>query len=320
MHDDRLPSLAGLLALEAVARHGTVSRAAEELGLSQPAVSRRLAALEADVGRALIDRRRRPVQLTAAGRELSESVALAVSRLREVAARLRGEPHSPLTISAGAGFSTYWLIPRLARMQRAFPSQALRIVSQSHDREADLTGDLQVRFGELNALAPTDVPLVGERAFPVASPALRARLPANPSPAQLARWPLLDLRVTRQPWFDWGTWWSAVGFRAPKSATPVQFDSYPLVVAAALAGQGLCLCWSGLLEPFLESGALVRVGEWEATSTRGYFLSHAPHLPSGHRARQAADWIVAEFGRTERAAVTPPSSGESARQPPGLMR
>ena len=289
-----MPVFAGLLAFDAVARLGTVQRAADELGLSQPATSRRLLALEADLGVPLFDRRSRPWALTREGRELEDAVRAGLTRIQEVVTRLRQPSRSALTISAGAGFSAYWLIPRLPRMQRAFPDQSLRIVSQSHDREIDSTGDLQIRFGTPTPDDSEVTLLFREHVFPVASPLLLGKRAAPRSPDDLAPYTLLDMHVPRRPWYDWAEWLRAVGGSPPASGRRVQFDSYPMVVAAALAGQGVGLCWDGLLDDFLHSGALVCVGPTVTNADRGYYIAHARGLPVDHRVRRVADWILAE--------------------------
>ena len=138
--------MTGLLAFDALVRCGSVQRAAESLHLSQPATSRRLIALETYLGVDLFDRSTRPMSLTRAGEELHGVLSASLGQIDRAVSRLRSPARQTVTISAGAGFSTYWLIPRLARMQRAFPSISLRIVSQSHERETDATGDLQVRL------------------------------------------------------------------------------------------------------------------------------------------------------------------------------
>ncbi len=296
MHTSRLPAFAGLLAFDAVARHGTVGRAAEALGLSQPATSRRILGLEADLGVPLFDRRKRPIELTRDGQDLYEALRSGLSRIEQTVARLRREPERALTISAGAGFSTYWLIPRLARMQALFPTQALQIVSQSHDREADSSGDLQIRFGDGDWPDCAATPLFPERVFPVASPLLLKGARAQRTQAILESHPLLDMRVRQQPWFDWPQWLAATATPMTKRAQILYFDSYPLVVSATLAGQGICLCWDGLLDEFLKSGALLRIGTTDARSARGYYITHRLHLPSEHPARRMATWLIEDAG------------------------
>ena len=306
--------MTGLLALDAFVHHGSVQRAAYALGLSQPAMSRRLLALEQAVGSALFDRRTRPMTLTGAGRELHDTLRASLGQIEQVVARLRPSPRSTFTISAGAGFSAYWLIPRLVRMQRAFPTWTLRIVSQSHEQETDDTGDLQVRFGTPPWPGCTSSALFLERVFPVASPLLLTGRPVPTTLTQLRRLPLLDMQVVRQPWFDWPAWWSAVSDTRLKRSERICFDSYPLVVEAALAGQGVCLCWDGLLDHFLSRGALVRLTAFEASSLRGYHITYGPSADPLASAARVRDWLLAEASvRPDDRAIAPLRGRRNAR-------
>lgn len=294
----RLPSFSNLIAFDAAARHGTLTRAAEELNVSQPALSRRIAVLEADLGRPLFDRSTKPLSLTKHGTELFEVLRPGLSRLESVIARLRGSRESDtVTISAGAGFASYWLIPRLPAMQAAFPKLRLRIISQSHEHEDDPSGDLQIRFGAGGWEGTASTQMLGEQVFPVCSPLHLGRRRVPWSLEQLKGAQLLDMKVRKQPWYDWNSWFVAIGAPARSRLRVVYFDSYPLVVSAALAGQGVCLCWGGLLDSFLAAGALVRLAPLVATSSRGYFVTHDADLPRDAPARALARWLLERSAR-----------------------
>jgi LysR family glycine cleavage system transcriptional activator len=263
----RLPSFSNLIAFDAIARHGTLTRAAKELNVSQPAISRRLAALEADLGHALFDRRTKPLALTGSGKELFDVLRFGLSRLETVIRRLRSSSDfESVTISAGSGLAAYWLMPRLAKMQSAFPTLRLKIVSQSHQHEDDGTGDLQIRFGQGSWAGTEATKMLGEEVFAVCSPLYLGRRKIPFSLDQLK-----------------------VAHRAPRI---LYFDSYPLVVGAALAGQGICLSWTGLLDGFLASGALVRLSPLSMPSPRGYFVTHEAGLPPNAHARAIARWLL----------------------------
>lgn len=294
----RLPSFSNLIAFDATARHGTLTRAAEELNVSQPAISRRLAALESDLGRPLFDRSTKPLSLTKSGQELFDVLRSGLSRLESVIGRLRGsETADTVTISAGSGIAAYWLIPRLPEMQAAFPGVRLKIVSQSHNNEDDLSGDLQIRFGQGPWVATAVGKMFDEEVFAVCSPLYLRRRSTPLSLDQLKSASLLDMKVTNQPWYDWGSWFDAVGAPARKPLDVLYFDSYPLVISAALAGQGICLGWAGLLDDFLASGALVRLTPRSASSARGYFVTHDVDLAVDAPARSIARWLLESAAR-----------------------
>jgi LysR family glycine cleavage system transcriptional activator len=289
----RLPSFSNLIAFDAIARHGTLTRAAEELNVSQPAISRRLAALEADLGHLLFDRRTKPLALTKSGAELFDVLRSGLSRLETVICRLRSSNDSEsVTISAGSGLAAYWLIPRLPEMQSAFPTLRLKIVSQSHQQEDDGTGDLQIRFGQGGWAGIEATKMFGEEVFPVCSPLHLGSRKMPFSLDQLKVADLLDMKVENQPWYDWNSWFEAAGTVVHRAPRILYFDSYPLVVGAALAGQGICLSWAGLLDGLLASGALVRLSPLSMPSPRGYFVTHEIGLPPNAHARAIARWLL----------------------------
>jgi LysR family glycine cleavage system transcriptional activator len=289
----RLPSFSNLIAFDAVARHGTVTRAAQELNVTQPAVSRRIAALEGDLGRPLFDRRTKPLTLTADGRELFEVLRTGLRHLEAAIARIRGAKESnAVTISAGSGLAAYWLIPRLPEMQAAFPNLVLRISSQTHNNEDDVTGDVQIRFGDGSWGGTVATKMFGEEVFPVCSPLHLERRRVPFSLDQLKKSRLLDMKVKSQPWYDWQAWFEALSSPPRSTLRVLYFDSYPLVVSAALAGQGVCLCWAGLLDAFLSSGALVRLSDRSVASARGYFITHDVNLARDVPARAIVQWLL----------------------------
>lgn len=288
----RLPAFSSLLAFDAVARHKTFSRAAIELNVTQPAVSRRIQALEMDLGCALFDRRTKPLKLTQAGDELHWVLRTGLSRLEGIVERIRDSRLAEsVTISAGGGLAAYWLTPRLAAMQAAFPQLVLRIVTQSHTATDDESGDLQLRFGDGHWPHLSVSKLFGEKVFPVCSPLYLVKQSKPLDSRQISSARLLEMKVSRQPWFDWRDWLQMAGAAPQKTYDRVLFDSYPLVVSAALAGQGICLAWEGLLDEFLKTGALVQVSTLMAESERGYFVTHATDLPADSAIRSVAEWL-----------------------------
>lgn len=288
----RLPAFSNLIAFDAVARHGTLTSAAAELNVSQPAVSRRIALLEADLGAPLFNRAVKPLALTANGEKLFDVLRSGLSRLEVVVDRIRNEPDgNSLTISAASGLAAYWLIPRLPAMQAAFPRISIRITSQSHSEDT-LAGDLQIRFGEGSWPTLTCTQILGEEVFPVASPLFLKGQPLPLSQHDMMQTRLLDMQNNRHTWYDWETWFDEVGAPVTGKLQTLAFDSYVLLVSAALAGQGICLCWSGLLDTFLASGALVRLSELSATSSRGYFVTFPSEPAVDPQVEAVAGWLA----------------------------
>ncbi|MBY6068789.1 LysR family transcriptional regulator [Leisingera aquaemixtae] len=289
---ERLPSFSGLTAFYAAARHGTLTAAAQELNVSQPAVSRRIAALEADLGCALFDRSRKPVRMTPQGKDLLQALHSGFGQIEASVARLRQSAQGRVvTVSAPAGFVAFWLIPRLGALEDAFPGVTIRILSQEYG-EAVRPGDLLIRFGLPETGAGQELRLLGDEVFPVASPLYLSRLGMAADRHDFARMTLLTMETARSQWHDWPSWFQEAGLAVPSGARALDFNSYAMLVNAALAGQGVCLAWGGVLDSFLGTGALVRLQGPSASSARGYFASARDGLAAGRDVREILAWIT----------------------------
>ncbi|MBY6056612.1 LysR family transcriptional regulator [Leisingera daeponensis] len=293
---ERLPSFSGLTAFYAAARHGTLTAAAQELNVSQPAVSRRIAALEADLGCALFDRSRKPVRMTPQGKDLLQALHSGFGQIEASVARLRQSAQGRVvTVSAPAGFVAFWLIPRLGALENAFPGVTIRILSQEYG-EAIRPGDLLIRFGLPGAGAGQELRLLGDEVFPVASPLYLSRLGMAADGYDFARMTLLTMEAARSQWHDWPSWFQEAGLPMPPGARALDFNSYAMLVNAALAGQGVCLAWGGVLDSFLDTGALVRLEGPGASSAHGYFASARDGLAAGRDVREILAWIAEKAG------------------------
>lgn len=286
-----LPPFSGLTAFYAAVRHGTLTGAARELNVSQPAVSRRIAALEVDLGCHLFDRSHKPARLTQQGREMMRALRSGFGQIEAAADQIRrSDGKQVVTVTGPAGFVGFWLIPRLGGLEAAFPEVTIRIISQEYG-DPERPGDVAIRFGLPAEDGRQEARILGDEVYPVASPLYLSR---QPEPHDLGRMTLLTMETARQHWHDWPSWFEAVGLRLPATARMLDFNSYAMLVNAALAGQGVCLCWSGLLDSFLVTGAMRRLEGPVATTRRGYFLSCREGLASRTEVLAIRDWIVAE--------------------------
>ncbi|MCW9044682.1 MAG: LysR family transcriptional regulator [Pseudopelagicola sp.] len=295
----RLPAFSGLVAFYATVRHGTLTGAAQELNVSQPAVSRRISSLEADLGCHLFDRSHKPVRLTEQGRELAQVLRVSFGSIETMVDRLRrGAARRVVTVSAPSGFVGYWLIQQLGDLEEAFPEITIRIISQEYG-EPERPGDVAVRFGLPDGSVAGEERILGDEVFAVASPLYLQRRGLTPGALDFEGLTLLTMEGARSHWHDWPSWFEAVGRAMPERVRELDFNSYAHLVNAALAGQGVCLCWAGLLDPFLESGAVVRLGDEVAQSDRGYHIALREGLVARVDARAVYDWIMARAGVVE---------------------
>ena len=290
----RLPSLNALRAFEAVARHGSVSRAAAELHVTHSAVSHQLKALEAEIGARLLRRSGRGVVATEAGQELAAALGDAFTAIGRAAMRARRGRAGVLTLSVEPSFAARWLVLRLGRFSAAHPGIDLRLAAT-----ADLADfardevDAAIRHGRGSWPGLAALRLMSARAFPVCSPDL-------PTPARPLRVPD-DLRHHTLlhedddgPWREWLATAQVAGVDAARGQ---RFDNGHLALAAAEAGQGVALAEEPLAAPAIAAGRLVRLFATEIGTDRAYWLVHPESPAPPAQVAAFRDWLLAEVGR-----------------------
>jgi LysR family transcriptional regulator, glycine cleavage system transcriptional activator len=292
-----LPPMPALLAFEAAGRLSNFSAAARELGATQPAVSHQIAALEARLGTALFRRLHRGVALTAEGERLLQVVTRSLDAIADTAAEIR-QARDPggLTVATDFAFATYWLLPRLERLRTALGGVEIRILaSQDVIDPRDRAVDAVVAFGPGRWPGCTVDRLFPESVVPICSPAMLARLPRLAAPADLLAQPLLHLESPDPArWLDWPGWFRGQGVEGVARGRSLRLNNYPLVLQAALAGQGVALGWRPLVDDLLAAGQLVACLPHPFRTQRGYFLAQ-PLADRPDPLRAAfRDWLVAE--------------------------
>lgn len=257
-------SIAALVTFEATARLGSFSQAAKELGVTQPAVSRQIRLLEADLSAPLFTRAHRRVVLTAAGEALAVAVSAGFGRINETVETIR-QPTLPGTVTLGSSlaFSHFWLMPRLSDFRATHPGVRLRLVAD--DAFSDMRQDrldVAVRYGKPPFAGAESVATIPDTVFPGCSPALRDRLGLDGGLEKLATAPLLVSDFLDPTWMSWKQWARLSGAGQPliraAERSDLHFNHYSDTIQAAMAGQGLVLCWSSLLNDTLAEGKLVR--------------------------------------------------------------
>lgn len=276
-----------------VARLGSLSDAARNLNLTQPAVSYQIRRAEAEFGTPLLRRRHRGVELTEAGQALAAILTRSVAQLDDLADRLRRRPGgATLRLHTDYAFSGLWLIPRIHRFRDAHPDIDLQIIASQHSDPGQMQpGDLAVIFGTEAALGPEARLLIEERVVPVCAP----QFAAGRSAGQFAQTRLIHLdSPAPAPWFDWRRYLAAIGRDGDlaNDSGNLRFNTYSLVIEAAVAGEGVALGWGGLVDPLLARGLLIRFGPGMVAGGRGYFI--VQRAPQDGMAQLLRDWLVAE--------------------------
>ncbi|WP_394824810.1 transcriptional regulator GcvA [Pendulispora albinea] len=268
-----LPSLSALQAFEAAARHLSVKRAAEELAVTPTAVSHQLRRLELDLGVRLFHRRPRQLLITEEGQRLYPVLRDGFDAFAKAIRSLARSERKAIVLSATQAFAARWLLPRMAQFRARFPDFTLHL--HASDDVVDLRArevDVAIRYGHGNYPGLAVESLFADTFFPVCSPALKVRKPAD-----LRARPLLhfEWRRTGPKTPTWGRWLKKAGIERKDTPSDVVFSEESHAIAAAIAGHGVALLSSLLVQDELTRGTLIRPF---GPSLPGFHY-HLVHLP-----------------------------------------
>jgi LysR family transcriptional regulator, glycine cleavage system transcriptional activator len=314
MHRKRfnLPPLDLIQGFEAAARTLSFTKAAEELSLTQSAISRQIRALEDNLGVALFERRPRSLALTEEGHMLYRVAGEVLERLQETAGRLRasaGVPH--LTVSTTGGFASLWLIPRLRTFTALRPDVDVRISATYKAIDLERSGvDVAVRYCKPEEAPERALRLFNEEVFPICSPALQDD---GPHPlrqiSDLAHHSLLHIDHARDH-LDWDTWLAAHDHAGLRPAASMRFDTYEQMIQAAVGGQGVAMGIGRLVQGLMASGRLVAPFGESTEGARAYFILGSAFTRDRPHVQAFVDWLMEEAratldmeGKTDAAAV-----------------
>jgi DNA-binding transcriptional LysR family regulator len=291
-------SLNNLLVFESAARRGSFTRAAEDLHISQPAVSHAMRLLEADLGVALFERQHKGVQTTDAGKYLLEQVGMGLSLIDQALREVRSMQAHQVTLAVSTATATWWLLPRIARFKQQHPDIELRVITT--DTDLDLAReriDLSITLGADDFANYQRWHFVDEEIFPVCSPKF---LQANPLPdlKALAHSPLLVLEERYKARMGWKDWLARFDISLPRQPKLFRFNDYSIVLQAAIEGQGVAQGWRHIVQPLIAQGLLVQPLQQSVTTDQPLFIT----APQGKVLRPDVaylkDWLVAEAANT----------------------
>lgn len=269
----RLPSLNGLRAFEAAARHLSFTVAASELNVTQTAISHQIRRLEEELGIRLFVRRNRALELTPAAKDYLPGVRAAFNDLRLATDRLlRRDDGHVLTVSTLASLAAKWLLPRLSTFQEAHPGIDVRITTSSglvDFRTGDV--DAAIRYGRGHWQGARADWLMADELFPVCSPALLGGDKPLRCPEDLAHHMLLHTSGGYDD--DWRQWLTAAGLPADISKQPgLSFDLIFLAVQAAIDGSGVAMGRTSYVQDDIAKGRLVVPFEIALPTDAGFYL------------------------------------------------
>jgi LysR family glycine cleavage system transcriptional activator len=283
-----LPPLPAIRAFEAAARLGSFTRAADELHMTQAAVSYQIKQLEQRLGLGLFHRQPRQVVLTPAGHRLAPAVLDAFKQLRTAFAQAIERVETELAITALPTIASAWLVPRLGAFQLTHPRLAVRLdttVELVDLNRGEFDVGIRIGAGEWPGL---DADFLLPSLFtPLCSPALRDRLR---TPADMLALP----RFGRERW--WRAWFAAAGLAdADLTAKPgVELDVEQHAVTAAIAGHGVALSSPLFFEQDIAAGRLLQPFELVVRDQRDYWLTYPTTLRTSEKIRAFRAWLLAQ--------------------------
>ncbi|GAA5543737.1 MULTISPECIES: LysR substrate-binding domain-containing protein [Brucella/Ochrobactrum group] len=290
-----LPPLSAIRVFESASRHASFTKAAEELGMTQAAVSYQIKMLEERVGAPLFLRMPRQVKLTELGERLAPSITEAFETMRTAFATLREDAEGVLTISSVATFAANWLVQRLGSFQMEHPLLAVRL--DTNDQLIDFTQsevDLAIRTGTGHWPGLVSHELIKAQFTPMLSPKLAASIGGVREPADLLRLPAID---ASDPW--WRLWFEAAGVPDPqlRGNTQNRLGAQHLEGRAATAGLGMGILTPAFHTAEVAAGLLIQPFDLLCDDGRSYWLVYPESRRNVPKIRAFRAWIMGELGK-----------------------
>jgi DNA-binding transcriptional LysR family regulator len=288
-------SLTAIRVFDAAARHLSCSRAADELFLTQSAVSKQLQSLEEYLDVSLFTRIHHGLVLTDAGRVYWEAVRPALMMLADATAKVRSLQADNTTISLGvpATLGQKWLIPRLADFNSANPDVLVQFVPRLASDSTSAALSAEIRFGRGSWPGMHALYLAGRELHPVCSPALIKRQPIK-SPADMLKHRLMEHRQLPHMWERWFAGRSVSGYDARRTQQSEQFS---VMIPALIAGLGVGMMPRFLIEDELRRRQLTLVFKEALESDYGYYLVHPKDRKPSAALERFAQWLLGEASK-----------------------
>ncbi len=287
-----LPPLGWFRAFECAATRLSFTAAAEELGLTQSAVSQQIRSLESRLGCRLFVRKHRGIALTDDGRKLLPDVARAIEAIRTATAPFDSQADPDvLTVATSVSVAQWYLAPELHRFVAQHDDLQVRLLTSVWPDELSDTTDVQIRFGPARDNDAGEVPLGDNQLILVASPALYGpEKNSSVTSEQLKQYPLIQAVGTSDTWAHCARHFGLVDHHRPT----LFVDTHGLAVDFAVAGSGVALTSKLIATPAIRKGHLVQINPVSINATDGFFIA----VTSQRRAtlaRQFIDWLLGEL-------------------------
>lgn len=253
-----LPPLNSLIAFESAARNLSFTQASIELNVTQGAVSKQIKLLEEYLGKELLQRSTKKMELTLAGLEYYDVVMKSLFILAEGTEKIRGVHGSQeLTVAATTAMASLWLMPKVSTFQTSNEDIELRIVASDNLKET-AQYDIVLNYLRHPPRGCRATALFDEEIFPVCSPEYLLKNPNLTNPESLSECTWLYLEEMQKDWLGWPEWFDGLGILAPVPKRKLKINSYSMLLQSCLDGQGVALGWSYLVDDYLRGGMLIK--------------------------------------------------------------
>ena len=309
----KIPALNALKAFEIAGSTGSFTRAAEQLNVTQSAVSRQVRQLEEQIGEALLIRRHHHLELTRAGRKLLDALNQSFDRIELAVRAIQQKSHlNRLRVNAPPTFTSRWLLPRLGRLREQHPELELSITTRLQDSLAETgTLDCAIRFGNGEWKQLDATLLMQERHIAVCSPGLLASVQGNGEAPDLERMTLLHVLASEDRRYQtWQHWLDAAGIRGVDTRGGYEFDLLDLAIRAALDGLGITIADWHMVTRELATGQLTQVLNVHVEGHQSYWLVTRPEQAESAALRTFQSWLQQEVWLSTRNLAPSTAAGE----------
>ncbi len=294
-----LPPLQNLRAFEAAARLASFTAAARELCLTQGAISRQIRMLEERLRVTLFERGDRGVHLTQAGQRYQAVVAEALHAIaRGTTEVASGAGDTTVTVGTSSAIASLWLMPRLTGFRGHQPDLDIRVLASDRDFERSSEEvDLVIEYARGTRPDEDMACLFGEEIFPVCSPDY---LDGRTAPGHAGALPGETLLVhddDHPDWMGWSEWLARAGVESGPLRHPIRINNYPTLLQAAVAGEGIALGWSHLVDDFLAAGTLIPLLRDSIDAPGAFYLRTMRPVADDSPAARLRDWFLEHHRR-----------------------
>jgi DNA-binding transcriptional LysR family regulator len=293
----KLPSLTSLNTFDACARHGSLTQAATELGVTLGAVSRQVKNLESELECLLFTRHHRGVALTGEGAELHQILSASFRNIGEFCQSLKNRgKSSDVTIAATTAFASLWLMPRLGNFWSEHPEITLNhSISDNPADSGFINADIRIRYGSGKWTGEAAAKLFDDVIYPVCGAQFAKRHELS-TPEQLIAMPLLRLDNLDPLWTGWDSWLAKWNLKLPDTNFR-RFNNYVVALQAAEENHGVALGWHSMVTPLIQRGKLSRLGDMEIAAPGSFYITWDAKRSLPKEADLLRQWLLTISGK-----------------------